>query len=491
MSSPIESSKEAASAAQAIQQTRFWPFMFAIFIGSFVCTLSISTINIAIPVLIHELKADLTVLQWTITGFMLATGAVAPITGFLGDRFSYKWVYLASLVGFTIASFLCAIAWDATSLVVFRIIQGIFSGLVMPATMTIIFQVVPVEKRAMAISLWSLSAMLAPALGPTLAGYIIEISSWHWLFIVNIPLGIVACIMASRLIPYYRMHVPKSFDAIGFVTVIGASLAILISFSKGHAWGWSSGKTLILLIGGLILLGIFIWRELIVKEPLLNVRVFKSSRYTITLIINSIITISLYSGSFLTPLFLQNIQQVTPLDTGLILLPASLAMALSMPLVGKLYGSLGPRLLISAGVVLMGIGTLALSWLNVSISHNYIIVWMIVRNLGIALSTMPASNAGMEQIPRELSGHATAMSNWVRNACGSFSIALFTSLLSSRTVTYTQELAEAAGGVSPAVQAKAFTMSVNDVYFIATIIVVIGLPLALLVRKQAAKAAAM
>ncbi|ANE45617.1 major facilitator transporter [Paenibacillus swuensis] len=468
----------------SLQQTRFWPLMFAIFIGSFVCTLSISTINIAIPDLMRELNADISILQWTITGFMLATGTVAPITGFLGDKFSYKRVYVFSLIGFTISSLFCALAWDASSLIAFRVIQGACAGLVMPATMTIIFQVVPAERRAMALSFWSLSAMLAPALGPTLAGWLIQTFSWHWLFVFNIPVGIIASLLAIRLIPYYRLTVPATFDGIGFVTVIAASISILVSFSQGHAWGWDSLRTLGLLGFGIICLALFIWRELVVKEPLLNVRVFKSPRYTLTLIINSIITVSLYSGAFLTPLFLQNIQNVTPLDTGLILLPSSLAMALSMPFVGKLYGTVGPRLLIICGIVLMGVGTLAMSWLNVGIGAMYIIMWMTVRNLGIALTTMPANNAGMEGISRELSGHATAMSNWVRNAFGSFSIALFTSLLASRTASHTAELAAGGqGGVTPAVQAVAFTISVNDVYFYATLIVLVGLPLALLLRK--------
>ncbi|WP_261807770.1 MDR family MFS transporter [Paenibacillus sp. N3.4] len=472
-----------------LQQVRFWPIMIAIFFGSFVSILSMSTINIAIPILSDHFHTDLSKIQWTITGFMLASGTIAPITGYLGERFSYKRLYALALVGFTVFSFLCAIAWDAPSLIAFRIIQGAFSGLIMPATMTIVYQVIPRDKQPIAISLWSLSAMMAPAIGPTLSGWLLQNWSWHWLFLMNVPVGIVAIILVMKLIPFYRLSVPKKFDLIGLVTVVTSSLSLLVAFSQGHAWGWTSGKVIGLFALGIVILLLFIWRELSVETPLLNIRVLKNSRYTLTLIISSIVTISLYSGTFLTPIFLQNIQHVTPLDTGLILLPASLVMALSMPIVGKLYGIVGPRVLMFSGIALIALGTLTLSWLSVDVSRGYIVFWMIIRNLGIALATMPSSNAGMEQIPRTMSGHATSISNWVRNVFGSFAIALFTSVLSSKTATHVTDLAS--GGLKDKAQIGmlSFTMSVNDVYLLATFIVLVALPLTLFVRKRKVEAA--
>jgi len=471
-----------------LQQVRFWPIMIAIFFGSFVAILSMSTINIAIPILSDHFHSDLSKIQWTITGFMLASGTIAPITGYLGERFSYKLLYATALAGFTVFSFLCAVAWDAPSLIAFRIAQGAFSGLIMPATMTIVYQVIPREKQPIAISLWSLSAMMAPAIGPTLAGWLLQNWSWHWLFLMNVPVGIIAILLVFKLIPYYRLSVPKKFDLLGLLTVIVSSLSLLVAFSQGHAWGWTSGKVIGLFALGILVLLLFIWRELRVETPLLNIRVLSNSRYTLTLIISSIVTISLYSGTFLTPIFLQNIQHITPLDTGLILLPASLVMALSMPIVGKLYSIVGPRILIFIGISLIAIGTLTLSWLSVDVSRGYIVFWMIVRNLGIAFATMPSSNAGMEQIPRTLSGHATSISNWVRNVFGSFAIALFTSVLSTQTATHAKDLASS--GLKDKVQIgmQSFTMSVNDVYLLATFIVLAALPLSLFIGKQTAPA---
>ncbi|WP_257456126.1 DHA2 family efflux MFS transporter permease subunit [Archangium lipolyticum] len=465
---------------------RFWPFMSAIFLGSFISVLSSSSITIAIPEFQRYFGAELSLIQWTLTGFMLAMGTVAPLTGYLGDRFSFKWLYVAALVGFILSSVLCGVAWNTYSIVAFRIVQGAFCGLIMPVTMTLIYQLLPRSRQAMAVSLWTLSAMLAPAFGPTLAGWLITLGNWQWLFFFNVPLGLVAVGLAVRRVPYYRLRVPKSFDLLGLVTVVTSTLSLLMAFSQSGTWGWTSGKTLALFALGVLSLVVFIVRELRTDSPLLDLRVLANARYLVTLIVSSIITISLYSGAFLIPVFLQRIQGVTPLETGLILLPASLAMALLMPLVGRVYGTLGPRTLMAAGVLLIAGGTYALSHLTPEISHTYVLWWMLVRNVGISLSTMPASNAGMEQIPPSLSGHASSISNWLRNVFGSFSIAIFTSLLSTFGAREAAVLMKQGVTEPRQLQLFAFVESINDVYLVATLITLAALPLSLWVRPQPA-----
>ncbi|QHW32522.1 multidrug efflux MFS transporter [Paenibacillus rhizovicinus] len=465
------------------KQVRILPIMIAIFFGSFVSVLNVSTINIAIPVLTERFHTELSTTQWTLTGFMLAMGTFAPITGYFGERFSYKRLFLFAMSGFTIASICCALAWNVESLIAFRILQGAFTGMISPITMAIVYQIIPREKIAMAISLWAASSMLAPAIGPTYSGWLLDNVSWHWLFWLNVPIAVVGIILISIYIPYYRLNVPKKFDLIGFVTVIVSSSTLLVALSHGNEWGWGSAQTLSLFITGIVFLGLFIWRELATDAPLLNLRVLKISRYSVALLITSIITISLYSGTFLTPVFLQNIQSVTPLDTGLILLPASLAMAFMMPIVGKLYTKVGPRLLLCVGIILMAAGTLPLSWLSVDISHRYIIFCMIIRNIGISFAMMPASNAGMEAVPKQFSGHASSINNWVRNVLGSFAIAVFTSLLSSRAARHAQDFVKAGATDKTHITIMSFTMSVDDVYLIASIIAIIALPVCLFLPK--------
>ncbi|WNG39042.1 DHA2 family efflux MFS transporter permease subunit [Archangium violaceum] len=463
---------------------RFWPFMFALFVGSFMSVLSSSTITIAIPELQRYFGAELSLLQWTLTGFMLAMGTSAPLTGYLGGRFSFKWLYVASLVGFTLASVLCGLAWDTRSLVVFRFVQGAFCGAIMPVTMTLIYQLLPRERQALAASLWSLSASLAPAFGPTFAGWLITLGNWRWLFFINVPLGLVAVGLAVRTIPFYRLQAPKAFDLPGLLTVITGTLSLLIALSQGRDWGWTQVKTVSLFMLGTLSLIVFVVRELKTSAPLLDLRVLANGRYLVTLIISSIITISLYSGAFLVPVFLQKVQGVTPLETGLILLPASLAMALLMPLVGRLYGPLGPSTLMTAGVLLIAGGTFALSRLTPDVPRFYMVMWMVVRNVGIALSMMPASNAGMEQISRELSGHASSISNWLRNVFGAFSIAIFTSLLSTFTAREAQELVRQGMTERSRIELFSFVEGINDVYLVATLIALVAVPLSLGIRKH-------
>ncbi len=465
------------------QTVRFWPIMVAIFVGSFLCILASSTITLALELLGKHFETSLDTITWTMTGFMLAMGTFAPIVGYLGERFSYKRVYLYSLVGFTLASGLCAVAWNEFALIAFRVVQGAFSGLILPATMSIIYQVIPREKQPMAVALWGLASMMAPAFGPTLAGWLLQHYDWQWLFLMNIPIGLIAIVCVAMYIPYYRLSVPKSFDALGFILVIVSSSSLLLALGQGHKWGWDTWKVIGLLVFGVVTLLLFIWRELTAKHPLLNLKVFKNGRYTLNTVIANILTISLYSGTLLTPVFLQRVQSVSAMDTGLILLPASLAMALIMPIVGKLYSSVGPRILMIVGIALLTVGTLMLSWLSIDISHTYVIVWMTVRNLGIAMVMMPSSNAGMELVPRELSGHASAIMNWTRNVFGSFAIAVFTTMLASRGTTHGTNLAMSGETDQGFIANMAFTMSVNDVYLLATFIAAIALPLALFNRK--------
>ena len=465
------------------KEVAFWPVMSSLFLGAFLTTLGTSTINLALPNLMKDFNTSLDSVKWSLTGFMLATGTIAPITSYLGEKISYKRLYLISLMGYTISSVLCAFSWNVESLIVFRIIQGAFTGLATPATMTIIYQVIPRKKHATAISLWSLASMLAPAIGPTLSGWLIENFSWKAIFLVNIPLGLIAILIVLKFTPFYKLNPPASFDFLGFSTSMIGSVLLLTAFSEGANWGWLSYKIILLIGLGVLILSIFIKQELTTKLPALNLRIFKYKGYTMSIIVRAIVIMSLYAGTLLTPLYLQNVQHMTPLEAGLIMLIPSLMMALFMVVAGKLYNIIDPRILVIFGIIAMAIGSLKMSHLSLETSHSYIIIWMTLRNVGIAFATMPVTNMGMSCIDKNLSGNAASVNNWVGQSVGSLSIGVFTSLLTFMTVSHTKELINT-DITQSLIQSNAYVMGVNDVYFVSFVVILIALPLSLLLKDK-------
>jgi EmrB/QacA subfamily drug resistance transporter len=465
--------------------------MTALVSGAFLMSLSSSTINIALPYLMSHFTASLDAVKWTMTGFMLATGIIAPVTCFFGEKYSYKKTYLISISGFTLCSLLCALSWNVQSLIFFRILQGTFNGFAVPSTMSIIYQVVPRKKQAFSISLWSLAAMLAPAIGPTLSGWLIQIFDWKAIFLMNIPFGIVAILLIAKAVPFYKLNPPQSFDILGFSACLAASILLLTTFSEAAQWGWASQKTIFFLAAGVVTLAIFIFWELTTKNPILNINIFKYKGFTISVIVRSIITMGLYAGSLLTPLFLQNAQHVSALDAGLILLPSSLAMALCMLIVGKLYNSIDPRIFVITGIISMAVGSYMLSHLSLESSHTYVVLCMILRNVGIALATSPVTNMGMSSLDRKLVGNGSSVNNWVSQSIGCLSIGIFTSLLTFRTEQHAADFVKSGAAIKMGknlVSDKSFVMGINDVYLISMIIVLIAIPLCFLLRKDEIKA---
>lgn len=469
------------------QEVSYVPMMVTIFLGAFLVTLSTSTINLALPFLMKNFNTTLDTVKWTLTGFMLAMGTLAPITAYLGERFSYKRVYLLSILGFTVASFLCIFSWNISSLIAFRILQGGFSGIITPATMAIIYQVIPKKKQVGAISLWTTAAMLAPAVGPTLSGLLIQYFNWESIFMIDIPLGLITAIMGVKHIPYFKLNVPKFFDFKGFIAIIIGSLALLVAFSEGGNLGWSSWIIITAVIVGVIALGLFVWRALSIESPVLDIRVFKYSKYTLSTIVYSFVMISLYAGTLLTPLFLQNIQQMSALDAGIIMLPASLAMALTMPIVGKLYAKMDSRILIGIGVLLMALGSWKMGHLSINTSHEYVILWMIVRNVGISFGTMPVTYSGMAVLPKAISGHGSSVNNWISRVVSSLSMAIFASLLTSRATMHITALIKLGGVSQGLAKSEGFVLGINDLYVISFIIILFALPISYFLSNKEKK----
>lgn len=457
------------------KEVPYWPMMSAIFLGSFLVSLGTSTINLALPFLMKSFNTNLDTVKWTLTGFMLAMGTMAPITAYLGERFSYKRIYLVSIIGFITASILCILSTSITFLVISRIIQGAFSGMIVPATMAIIYQAVPKERQVSATSLWSMASMFAPAIGPTLSGFLIQYFSWQAIFVINIPIGLIILVLGIKYIPYFKLNVPEFFDSKGFIAIVIGSLGLLIAFSEGETLGWTSLTIVASLVVGILALAIFVYRALTTTSPILDITVFKYKKYSFSVVVYGIVMMSLYAGTLLIPLFLQNIQHLSALDAGIVMLPASLCMALAMPLVGKLYNKLNPRIIIMFGIILVAIGSFAMARLSTNTSKTFVMLWMIVRNVGISFCTMPVTYSGMSVLPKSISGHGSSVNNWLARLVSSLSMAIFASLLTARASMHVTSLIKS-GTKQTIAQGSGYVMGINDVFFISFVIILIAVP---------------
>lgn len=468
------------------QKDGFAFIMLAVFLGNFLAFVNSGTVNIALPSIMKDLHTNINSVQWIVTGFMLAIGTIAPVVGFLGAKAGYKKLYLAALIGLTIASTLCGISWNIGSLIAFRVIQGLCAGMIQISTMTIIYQSVPKEKQSMAISLWTVSVMVAPAIGPTLGGLMTNAWGWEALFYANVPVGIIAILSAALCLPDRKGSAGVTLDAWGLITVVVGNVSLLMYFTKGSDLGWFSAPSLALLLAGLAGIAAFIWRELTVKEPLLNIRVFQYPKYAMGTMLNCLISVGLYSSVFLIPLFLEEAQGASSFTSGLIMLPGAIIMILVTMATGKLYGKFDPVWFVLAGVLLLCIASWEFSRLTMHSSIGYVMIWMILRYIGVGLATSPVTNISMSHIPAEHVGSATSISNWLRQAVAALAIAIFSSILAVRTGAH---LAELRGEkVGEALKQAAFLYGSNDTFLAATAVLIFAVPLSLLLRKRKANA---
>ncbi|MGC5327510.1 DHA2 family efflux MFS transporter permease subunit [Brevibacillus sp. SYSU BS000544] len=409
-----------------------WLALIAIIMGTFVSVLNNSLINVALPELVTVFGSTTEVIQWVLTGFMLASAVVIPLSGYLGDRFGYKKVFLGSLIAFVLGSLLCGFAWNDTSIIIFRIVQGVGGGLIMPVGMAIIYMLIPRHQIGMALGIWGVAAMVAPAVGPTLSGYLIEYFSWRLLFFMNVPVGIISVIFGMILLKETPIKENLKFDFPGAILSIIGFGTLLYALSKGQSEGWDSFMIVSFLIVAFFSLVLLVIVELGTDQPVLDVRFFKNPIFAISTLTSGLVMIGMFGGVFLVPLYLQNIQGLTPIDTGLLLMPQSIAMAFMMPISGKLFDKFGVVPLGLVGISILGITTYELHMLTQQTPNHWLNTILTIRGLGIGLCMMPLTTVGMATIAKEQVGRASSVSNVIRQVMASFGIAILTTIMTQR-----------------------------------------------------------
>ncbi len=412
--------------------------MAVLIIGMFMSLLDTSIVNVAIDTIQNDFGVTTDDVQWVVTAYMLTLGVVVPATAWLGDRFGLTRVYTLSLLTFSAASALCGLAWDLESLVIFRIVQAIPGGILPVITLTMVYRIVPRHQLGTAMGLYGLGIVFAPAIGPTLGGYLVEYQDWPLIFFINVPIGIIGMVAAALVLPSFPRHAGRRLDVLGFVTVAGGLFALLLAASEGTDWGWDSYRILGLFTFSVLSLALFVVIELEVADPLLDIRIFRSRAFSLSLLLVSMLSVVLFGVLFYIPLVLQRVRELGALDTGLTVLPQALVMATLMPLAGRIYDRIGPRVPAVIGLVTAACAAYLLHTMTVDTSREQIMWYMMLLGAGIGLAMMPIFTVGIAVIPMTKVNVASALNNVAQRVSGSLGLAGLTAIL---TVQQAQQLA--------------------------------------------------
>ncbi|KIL40059.1 major facilitator transporter [Gordoniibacillus kamchatkensis] len=444
-------SQTASAAAEAPKQEGgYWLAVIVLIIGTFMAILDNSLMNVAIPKLMAVFGVSQNDIEWVVTGYMLASAVVVPMGGFLADRFGYKTTFLSTVTAFVIGSALCGIAWSNGSLVIARIIQGLGGGFIMPVGMAMLYQIVPRAKVQTVMGVWGISAMAAPAMGPTLSGYLVDHFSWRYLFYINVPIGVVAVGLGYFLLKETPKREGLKFDFLGSFLAMLVFGCLLLALTDGQKEGWSSLYIVSLFFISFFSFLLLLWVELGKDNAIMDFHLFKNSQFTLSLIASSFVMIAMMGGVYLMPIYLQNVLGLTPMQTGLLMMPQSIAMAFMMPIAGKLMGKVGVVPLGVVGLTIIGCSTLELHHIAQNTPHGWIQWLLVIRGIGIGLCMMPLSTAGMNGLPNHMIGRASAMSNVIRNVMASFGIAVLTSIMTKQSSNIGTRIAEEIDTSSPA-----------------------------------------
>ncbi|HHO6709065.1 TPA: DHA2 family efflux MFS transporter permease subunit [Staphylococcus aureus] len=481
----------------------------ALLFGMFIAILNQTLLNVALPKINTEFNISASTGQWLMTGFMLVNGILIPITAYLFNKYSYRKLFLVALVLFTIGSLICAISMNFPIMMVGRVLQAIGAGVLMPLGSIVIITIYPPEKRGAAMGTMGIAMILAPAIGPTLSGYIVQNYHWNVMFYGMFIIGIIAILVGFVWFKLYQYTTNPKADIPGIIfSTIGFG-ALLYGFSEAGNKGWGSVEIETMFAIGIIFIILFVIRELRMKSPMLNLEVLKFPTFTLTTIINMVVMLSLYGGMILLPIYLQNLRGFSALDSGLLLLTGSLIMGLLGPFAGKLLDTIGLKPLAIFGIAVMTYATWELTKLNMDTPYMTIMGIYVLRSFGMAFIMMPMVTAAINALPGRLASHGNAFLNTMRQLAGSIGTAILVTVMTTQTTQHLSAFGEELDKTNPVVQDHmrelasqyggqegamkvllqfvnklATVEGINDAFIVATIFSIIALILCLFLQSN-------
>ncbi len=424
-----------------------WMISLVVVIGSIMSILDTTIVNVALDTLSRELHSQISQVQWVVTGYMLALAAVIPVSGWLARRFGAKQVYLVSIVLFTLGSALCGLATSMPELILFRVLQGLGGGMILPVGQLMMAQAAGPKRMGRVMSLVAVPAMLAPIIGPTLGGVIIQNISWRWIFYVNVPVGALALTASIRMLPRPKPQPTEPLDYLGLVLMAGGLPLITYGLAEiGSLGTFDSARVIGPCLAGLALVIAFVFHAQRARRPLLNLALYRRPTFSTASVAMFFLGAALFGGMILLPLYWQGVRHESVIDTGLLTGPQGLGAALVMPLAGKLTDRYGGGPLALFGVTLTAAATIPFGLIGAHTSIAYLAVTMVIRGMGIGFAFMPAMSAAYASLRREELSDATPQLNVLQRVGGSMGTAILAVVL-QRSL---------AGAHSPAAAAAAF-----------------------------------
>lgn len=439
-------------------------------LATLVGCMNMSIFNVALPALMVYFDTDVTTIQWLSSGFTLAAGVITPVVGFLGDKFSYKRTLNVVAILVLVLSVVGMMSWCIEVLIVVRILFGLTAGMLMPLSMAMLYQCVPKSQQAKAAGIWGTANLVGGAIPSVLAGVIIMYATWHILLLIMIPLTLLLLVCSSKILPNDEAHGSMKLDATGFALMTVGSFVLLISFSNLADWGFNV-RFFAVAFAGLACMIIYIKKSWDKEDAMLNLSVLKYPRYVAALVADCMNIIALYMVNFLMPLFLQNGLGLSSVVTGTIMLPASLMAIVAMPFATKVLTKKGEKALALTGIAILLFGSSIFLNIDPNISVAIVVVFMCIRCFGIAFMNLLTTNTAMAAVPPELSGHASSLTNWVRQMMSALIISIASTIINAQLVANNAQTTEEISA--------AYLSSTSVLYAISCVALIIIIPIAL------------
>lgn len=457
------------------------PIVVSLIIGAFVAILNETLLNIAFPDLMADFNISESTVQWLATGYMLVVGMLVPVTALMQQWFTTRQLFIGAIVLFLVGTVISAISPTFGILLVGRVVQALGTGLMMPVMMNVILIIFPPEKRGGAMGLIGLVIMTAPVIGPTLSGLIIEELNWRWLFYLIIPLAVFSVLFALAYLKNVTTLTKPRVDVFSILLSCVGFGGIVYGFSSaGERGSWSDPVVVGSLVAGGLSLVVFVWRQLVSKEPIMDLRAFKYPMFSLVAVLMLVMMMSLFSTMIMLPLFMQQVLLLTAFSAGLALMPGGIINGIMAPVSGILFDKFGPRVLVIPGIVLMCVALYLFMGIEADWTQGRIVFIHVIMMTGMSLVMMPAQTTGLNQLPRHLYAHGTAILNTLQQVSGAIGVALFISIMSSGAKDYMKTSKDP---TSPHEMIQSMVAGLHNSFLIGLGLGILALVISLFIRR--------